>query len=70
MKSIRLFNKVNVTLFSNIYRDAEDNKIAQIVFNFFPALVLNIVPEHFCRTQWELIFSWIIFTIQIDNDEA
>lgn len=71
MKTIRLFNKINISFSHGVTIDVNTRELIQFDFAFIPSIYIVINPKYSNsdRTKWYLLFYWLLFSIQIDNDD-
>ena len=64
MKTFHLFGKWQVTFLHNIYINEDTKRLSELVITLIPTIQILIGGK---GIDDEILISWLVFTIQIDN---
>ena len=64
MKTFHLFGKWQVTFLHNIYINEDTKRLSELVVTLIPTIQILIGGK---GIDDEILISWLVFTIQVDN---
>ena len=64
MKTFHLFGKWQITFLHNIYINEDTKRLSELVITLIPTIQILIGGK---GIDDEILISWLVFTIQIDN---
>lgn len=64
MKTFHLFGKWQITFLHNIYINEDTKRLSELIVTLIPTIQILIGGK---GIDDEILISWLVFTIQIDN---